>query len=64
LIHREDGPAVEQANGRMEWWVNGRLHREDGPAVELADGTVEYWLNGEQVDLADLPKELSQPKPR
>ena len=22
-LHREDGPAVEHADGRKEWWVNG-----------------------------------------
>jgi hypothetical protein len=38
-LHREDGPAVERANGNRLWYVNGRLHREDGPAIELAIGT-------------------------
>jgi len=23
-LHREDGPAVEYADGRREWWVNGK----------------------------------------
>ena len=44
--HRDDGPAVEYANGDKEWWVNGRVHRIDGPAVEYANGDQEWWLNG------------------
>jgi hypothetical protein len=46
-LHREDGPAIEHANGDKEWYLNGELHREDGPAIEHADGTKEWWLNGE-----------------
>jgi hypothetical protein len=37
-LHREDGPAVEWADGRREWWLHGERHREDGPALEWADG--------------------------
>ncbi|MGK5053657.1 hypothetical protein [Janthinobacterium sp. RB2P8] len=44
--HREDGPAIESANGTKEWFINGKYHREDGPAVELEDGTKHWWING------------------
>jgi len=44
-LHREDGPAVEYADGDKEWWVNDKRHREDGPAVEYADGGKEWWIN-------------------
>jgi hypothetical protein len=44
-LHREDGPAVEYANGNKAWYLNGKLHREDGPAIERADGTKEWWLD-------------------
>ena len=44
--HREDGPAVEYANGGKEWFLNGKLHREDGPAWEDADGSKFWYLNG------------------
>ena len=44
--HREDGPAIEGANGSKEWWVNGQLHRIGGPAREGADGHKEWWING------------------
>lgn len=46
--HREDGPAVIWADGRVSWWLNGRLHRQDGPAMIDPNGTwSEVWfLNG------------------
>ena len=37
-LHREDGPAIEYANGNKHWYLNGKLHREDGPAIENANG--------------------------
>ncbi|WP_202416732.1 hypothetical protein [Duganella qianjiadongensis] len=45
-LHREDGPAVEYANGRKEWYQQGKRHREDGPAIELPNGTKYWYLNG------------------
>ena len=49
-LHREDGPALEYADGSKEWWLNGKLHRVDGPAVEYAaDGSEEWWLNGRRL---------------
>lgn len=45
--HREDGPAVEDADGSKKWYLKGKLHRESGPAVEYADGTKHWYLNGE-----------------
>jgi hypothetical protein len=47
--HREDGPAIEQANGDRYWYLNDQLHREDGPAIEYADGACSWYLNGKQV---------------
>jgi hypothetical protein len=47
-LHREDGPAVEWADGYTAWYLNDKLHREDGPAVEYGSG--KYWyLNGESL---------------
>jgi hypothetical protein len=45
-LHREDGPAIERADGSKVWCLNGKRHREDGPAVEDAGGDKEWWLNG------------------
>lgn len=48
ILHREDGPAVEQINGQYEaWWLNGERHRLDGPAVRYDDGTDQWYVNGE-----------------
>jgi hypothetical protein len=45
--HREDGPAIEWADGIKFWYLNGKLHREDGPAKEYASGSKFWYLNGE-----------------
>jgi len=44
--HRDNGPAVEYANGSKVWYVNGDCHRTDGPAIECEDGSKSWWLNG------------------
>ncbi len=49
ILHREDGPAYEGANGDKEWWLNDKLHREDGPAVEWTNDDKEWFLNGEHL---------------
>lgn len=46
LLHREDGPAREFANGKREWWLYGKRHRQSGPAVIHPQGTQEWWMNG------------------
>ena len=46
-LHREDGPAIEWANGDKYWYLNDKLHREDGPAVECANGNKYWYLNGQ-----------------
>jgi len=45
-LHREDGPAVEWANGDKAWYQNGKCHREDGPAIELITGYKAWWVKG------------------
>jgi len=46
--HREDGPAIEFANGDKEWYINGQLHREDGPAVESSNRYKEWFIHGKR----------------
>jgi hypothetical protein len=48
IFHREDGPAIEYANGYKAWYLNGKRHREDGPAIEYASGSKAWWLNGKR----------------
>ncbi len=45
--HREDGPAIECANGYKAWYINGKRHREDGPAIEYYNGDKRWYRNGE-----------------
>jgi len=47
-LHREDGPAIENASGYNHWYINGKRHREDGPAIVCPDGTKHWFLNGEE----------------
>lgn len=48
LCHREDGPAIECANGTKFWYKNGLKHREDGPAIERVNETKEWYKEGER----------------
>ena len=59
-LHREDGPAVEGADGSKSWLLNGKLHREDGPAVECVDGTKSWWLNGIEYTEIEWKKEIKK----
>ena len=56
--HREDGPAVEYANGTKRWYLNGKLHREDGPAVEYANGTKRWYLNGKELTEEEFKRHI------
>ena len=44
--HREDGPAIEYADGDKFWCKNGKYHREDGPACEYVNGDKYWYMNG------------------
>ena len=48
-FHRDDGPAIEWANGTKSWYINGNLHREDGPAIEWINGGEAWYINGKRV---------------
>ena len=55
-LHRENGPAVEYADGNKWWYLNGKRHRADGPAVEYADGTKEWYMNGVKLSEVEFLK--------
>lgn len=44
ILHREDGPTIERADGTKEWFLNSKRHRTDGPAFEFSDGSKSWWL--------------------
>jgi len=62
-LHREDGPAIERANGDKYWYLNGEYHREDGPAVERASGTKSWYLNDVRYTAEEHYNKLN-PKPK
>ena len=45
-LYRENGPAVELANGAKAWYSCGKLHRLDGPALIFHDGEEEWYIHG------------------
>lgn len=45
ILHRENDPAIECADGSKEWYINDKLHREDGPAIECANGDKFWYIN-------------------
>ncbi len=59
-LHRENGPAIEYADGTKVWHLNGNRHRVDGPAVEYADGSKYWYLNSIQYSEADWKKEIAK----
>lgn len=42
-LHREDGPAIEFADGSEEWYINGKRHNNEGPAIKRVNGDKEWW---------------------
>ena len=54
LFHREDGPALEWADGSKEWYLDGQRHRLDGPAIEYL-GVYKAWYKNGQFHREDGP---------
>ena len=48
-LHREHGPAVDDADGSKYWYLDGQRHRVDGPAIEWANGNKLWYLNDEYI---------------
>ena len=61
--HREDGPAVEYANGTKYWYRNHQRHREDGPACEYASGDKSWHLNGQKLSEEEFNQRTSKSLP-
>ena len=64
--HREDGPAIETANGAKYWYFHGGRHRVDGPAIqdEVINGKKyhAYYINGKFYDTHDKWFQALTPK--
>jgi hypothetical protein len=61
-LHREDGPAIEYANGNKSYYLNDLLHREDGPAIDDLVGFKSYCLEGRHYYEQDYYKEIKKRK--
>lgn len=64
-LHCEGAPAVEWADGRKEWHVNGKMHREDGAALILPDGGERFYINDIKLTKAEFDDRMkikSQPE--
>jgi hypothetical protein len=53
-LHRDDGPAIEGANGFQAWYRDGKPHRDDGPAVMWSGGLQQWFLDGMEVAREDV----------
>ena len=52
-LHRQDGPAIEYADGGRAWLKHGLMHRLAGPAVVYAGGHTEWWIDNRRYDQAE-----------
>ena len=59
LYHREDGPAIEWADGIKYWYLKDKLHRIDGPAVEWANGHKDWYVNGAPVTEHEYHRQMN-----
>ena len=52
-LHRQDGPAMEWADGDYVWFLNDERHREDGPALNFSASSsrdyYRWYLHNEEV---------------
>lgn len=56
-LHREDGPAVIDANGTKAFYIDGRLHNDFGPALQnVEEGLFQFFLNGKWLSFEDFIK--------
>ena len=48
ILHREDGPAIQNIDGYKAWFINGKHHREGSPAVETTEYNI-WYINGKSI---------------
>jgi hypothetical protein len=56
ILHREDGPAMEDSDGNKSWYINGKRHRVDGPAQVLYYGSEDYYINDKYLTEEEFEK--------
>ena len=45
-VHNSLGPAISCADGKLRWFIDGRLHREGLPAIVGPDDVEEWYVAG------------------
>jgi len=60
VLHRENGPALEWANGSKFWYKEGKFHREDGPALEYTNGDKIWYIEGEMYTEENFNKKIKE----
>ena len=60
--YRDDGPAIEYADGTKIWYKNVTYHREDGPAIVWYDGRHSYYLNDQRYSKEEYWEEIEKIK--
>jgi len=59
LLHRVDGPTVEDVYGTKYWYFEGKRHRVDGPALEFNNGDKVWYYQGQQIN-CKTPQEFEK----
>jgi hypothetical protein len=59
VYHRNDGPAIKDADGAKFWYQNGKCHRIDGPAAIYTDGRKKWYIEGLKYTEEDYNKKLN-----
>ncbi len=63
ILHRENGPAIELADGDKYWYKGGKKHRLDGPAIEYANGEKLWYIEGKKYTEAEFLRTNKQIDP-
>jgi hypothetical protein len=49
LLHRENGPAVEYADGGGEWWIHGHRQTKNGQSTIVTPCGTQIWVIDDQL---------------
>jgi hypothetical protein len=60
-IHRDDGPAIEWADGAKVWYQHGKCHRDDGPAIMMVNKKYDWYLHGNHLSLDEWLDKVKMP---
>lgn len=44
-LHNQNGPAIIDDDGTLQWFINHKIHRLDGPAILYPTGEKKYFID-------------------